>query len=322
MKDKIEEYVITHPLRNRLIKTLKRIRFRGGKVSLFFIFKIFIEKLQKDEILERANAVAFSFTIAVFPAVIMIFTLIPFIHSYIPEVDGPAIMEFMSQIMPPSVYQSVEVTINDIVSHSRGELLTFNALLALFLASNGTVSLMSAFNSRYKAGRKRSYLKTRLVATGLTVMLAVVVILSVLLLVVGQVVMDYIVGLSPIEISSDTINLVLVLRFLVLFIVFLLAISVLYYFGAEVHKNWAFFSIGSFTATLLSLAASYTFSSYISSFGTYNKLYGSIGAMLAFMIWVMIISIILLTCYELNASIHYCIQLTKDKRNHPMLEAQ
>ena len=71
MKDRIEEYVITHPLRNRLIKTLKRIRFRGGKVSLFFIFKIFIEKLQKDEILERANAVAFSFTIAVFPAVIM-----------------------------------------------------------------------------------------------------------------------------------------------------------------------------------------------------------------------------------------------------------
>lgn len=322
MKDRIEDFFITHPLRNRFIQVLRGVRFRGGKVSLFFILKIFIEKLKKDEILERANAVAFSFTVAVFPAVIMIFTLIPYIHKFIPEIDSVAIMGFLSEIMPPSVFDSVEVTIQDIVSHSRGELLTFNALLALFLASNGTMSLISAFNSRYTAGRTRSYFKTRLVATGLTIMLAFVVILSVLLLIVGQVALDYITSVTPLEISSDTINMVLVLRFVVLFIVFLLAISVLYYFGAEVHKNWAFFSIGSLTATLLTLASSYIFSYYIASFGTYNKLYGSIGAMLAFMIWVMIISIILLTCFELNASIHYCIQLTKDKRNHPMLEAQ
>ena len=322
MKDKIQEYFTSHPVRRRVIHTLKKIRFRGGKISLYFIIKVFFEKLTKDEILERANAVAFSFTVAVFPAIIVVFTLIPYIHSYIPEVDANTIMSFLSEIIPPSVYQFIESTVTDIVSHSRGELLTFGALLALILATNGTMSLIAAFNSRYKSGHKRSYLKTRFVATNLTIMLAFVVIAAVVLLVVGQVALDYVIGLAPLDISSDTISAVLFLRFIVLFIVFLVAISSLYYFGSEVHQNWAFFSIGSITATFLSLAASYAFSAYITSFGTYNKLYGSIGAMLAFMIWIMIISIILLTCYELNASIHYCIQLTKDKRNHPMLEAQ
>ena len=322
MKNKVLIFLQQLPIRNKMVGTLKDVRFRGGKVSLYFILKIFYEKLQKDEILERANAVAFSFVIAVFPAVIVIFTLIPYIHSFIPEVDRTAILQFLGEITPPSVYLAVENTVNDIVSHSRGGLLTFGAVLALFLASNGTMSLIAAFNSRYKSGHRRSYLKTRFIATNLTIMLAFVVIAAVILLVVGQVALDYVISLAPLDISSDTIAIVLLLRFVVLFIVFLVAISSLYYFGSEVHKNWAFFSIGSLTATLLILASSYIFSSYIASFGTYNKLYGSIGAMLAFMIWIMIISIILLACYELNASIHYCIQLTKDKRNHPMLEAQ
>jgi membrane protein len=322
MKNKIQDYISSHPLKQRLVQALKKIRFRGGKISLYFIIKVFFKRLLKDEILERSNAVAFSFTVAVFPAIIVVFTLIPYIHSYIPEVDANTIMHFLSEIIPPSVYQFIENTVTDIVSHSRGDLLTFGALLALFLATNGTMSLIAAFNSRYKSGHHRSYLKTRFVATNLTIMLAFVVIAAVVLLVVGQVALDYIISLAPLDISNDTIAVVLLLRFVVLFVVFLVAISSLYYFGSEVHHNWAFFSFGSIVATFLSLAASYGFSEYITSFGTYNKLYGSIGAMLAFMIWIMIISIILLTCFELNASIHYCIQLTKDKRNHPMLEAQ
>jgi membrane protein len=120
--------------------------------------------------------------------------------------------------------------------------------------------------------------------------------------------------------SSFTIYALLAIRFLVLFIVFWIAISSLFYFGPEVHSNWSFFSYGSLTATVLSLIASYAFSGYLAKFGTYNKLYGSIGAMIALMVWIMILSIILLVCYELNASIHHATQLTKDKRNHSMLE--
>ena len=322
MKDRILERIRNNNFVRRLVLFLKGIRFRGGKISLYFILKTFVQKLSQGELLERANAVAFSFTLAIFPAVLFLFTLIPFIHNFIPSVDSAGIMTFMGQILPPDMYSVAEATVFEIVSHSRGGLLIMSFVVSLFLATNGTMSLLAAFNSRYKHSHARSYLKTRLVATWLTLVLAIVVISSTILLVIGEVVVTYIITHSPVDIDNLTIYGLLFIRFLVLFIVFWFAISSLFYFGPEVHINWSFFSYGSFTATILSLAASYTFSGYLAEFGTYNKLYGSIGVMIALMIWIMILSIILLVSYELNAAIHHATQLTKDKRNHPMLEEQ
>ncbi len=320
MKDKILKKLRHNPILDNVVLFLKSIRFRGGKISLYFILKTFIKKVSQGELLERANAVAFSFTVAIFPAILFLFTLTPYIHKVIPSVDTAGIMAFMGQIMPPNMYSVVETTVFDILNHSRGDLLTFGFVLSLFLATNGTMSLMAAFNSRYKVSHKRSYLKTRIVATWLTVLLAFVVISAIILLVVGEIAVTYVIDHSPVDISNFTIYALLLTRFVVLFVVFWIAISSLYYFGPEVHSNWSFFSYGSFIATILSLGASYTFSAYLAKFGTYNKLYGSIGVMIALMVWIMILSIILLVCYELNAANHHATQLTKDKRNHPMLE--
>lgn len=321
MTERIIERIKHNVVLDKTVLFLKRIRFRGGKISLYFILKTFVDKISQGELLERANAVAFSFTVAIFPAILFLFTLTPYIHEWIPSVDNESIMAFMGQVMPPTMYAVVEHTVYDIISHSRGELLTVSFILSLFLATNGTMSLMAAFNSRYKMAHKhRSYLKTRLVATWLTILLAIVTIASIVLLVVGEFVVIYLIDHSPIDISDFTIYALLVTRFVVLFVVFWIAISSLYFFGPEVHSNWNFFSYGSFIATCLILGASYGFSAYIATFGTYNKLYGSIGVMIAIMIWIMIISIILLVCYELNAANHHATQLTKDKRNHPMLE--
>lgn len=313
-------YIKKHPVVDQTIVLLKKIRFRGDKISLFFLIKTFIEKVQKDEILERANAVAFSFTMSLFPAILFMFTLIPFIHNFIPSVNSDSIMDFMSTLVPISMYTVIETTVHDIVGNSRGGLLTFGVLMALFLATNGTMSLMVAFNSRYQTIQKRGYLKKRLIAVILTLIMAFVLVLAVLLLVGGQIAIEYLVEFSFFDIDSFVLYLAKFVRLVVLFIVFAIAISSLFFFGSEVHQKWSFFSYGSITATILTLIVSYIFSSYITSFGTYNKLYGSIGAMLAVMFWIMLISIILLVCYEINASVHHAIQLTKDKRTHHILE--
>jgi membrane protein len=320
MKNNIARKLKYNPLFIKVLLFLKSVRFRGGKISLYFILKTFIEKVSQGELLERANAVAFSFTVAIFPAILFLFTLIPYIHNFIPSVDNENIIQFMGQILPPNMFVVMETTVHDIVDHSRGDLLTVGFFLSLILATNGTMSLIAAFNSRYKVSRKRSYLKTRLVATWLTFVLAIVVIAAIVLLVIGEFAVTYLIEHSPVDISDVTIYALLVTRFLVLFLVFWFAISSLFFFGPEVHSNWSFFSYGSFIATVLSLIASYGFSAYIKMFGTYNKLYGSIGVMIALMIWIMILSIILLVCFELNAAHHHATQLTKDKRNHPMLE--
>jgi membrane protein len=289
---------------------MRKIKFKKwDNVSLYKIIKLFTRNLMQDEILNRANGVAFSFILAIFPAIIFLFTLIPYVSQVIPEVNSESIMLFLAEILPANMYDTIAVTVQDIVNNQRGGLLTFGFIFSLYLATNGMMSLMGAFNACYKTDDKRGGLKTRLIATALTVNLAFVLFLAIILLVVGQLVLDYTLShLSEFEwlkgIDSFTVYLIFALRFLVIFIVFFLAVSTIYYFGPAIHYNWRFFSIGSFLATLFILGISYGFSYYITNFGTYNKVYGSIGVLIALMIWIQLITVVLLIGYEINASIH------------------
>jgi len=307
-------------------KRLKGTRFFGGEVSLYEVLFIFFKKMKEDEIIERANAVAYSFTIALFPGILFLFALVPLIHKIIPEIDAVSIMDFVSQWMPENMFSVVESTILDIVGKSRGGLVTIGALMALFLASNGMVSLMNAFNSIYKTKENRTFFRQRMIAFGLIFMLAGVMMLSIVLLVAGQVVLglisDMIIDIDQLPIN---INQVLILRFFVLFLVFLIAIASIYYFAPALHFKWRFFSLGSIVATLASLLISYIFGYYVSNFGTYNKLYGSIGVMLAIMIWLFLFSVVLLVGYVINASLHqvqhkHSIKELKEKKRLEKLE--
>jgi len=317
MKFKTRRKLLENRRVSAVRRRLKNTRIRGGSVTLYEVLFVFFKKIKDDDIIERANAVAYSFTIALFPAILFLFALVPLIHEVIPEIDERSIMGFVSQWMPENMFSVVESTILDIVGKSRGGLLTFGALLALFLASNGMVSLMNAFNSIYQTKENRSFFRQRMIAFGLIFMLTGVMMLSIILLVVGQVVLglisDMIINIDELPIN---INQVLILRFIVLFFVFFIAISSIYYFAPAVHFKWKFFSLGSIVATFASLSISYIFSNYVSNFGTYNKLYGSIGVMLAIMIWLFLFSVVLLIGYVINASIHQV------QRNHRIKSLQ
>lgn len=310
MKYKYKRYFFQWTPGLFLIHWMRKIKFkRWDNVSLYKIIKLFVRDLTENEILIRANGVAFSFILAIFPAIIFLFTLIPYVTQYIPEVNTESIMQFLAEMMPSSMYDVIASTVKDIISNQRGGLLTLGFIFSLYLATNGMMSLMNAFNACYKTNDRRGGLKMRLVATGLTINMALVLVLAVVLLVVGQLVLDYVLtNLNEFEwlkgIDKFTVYLLFVLRFLIIFIVFFLAVSTIYYFGPAIHYNWRFFSIGSFLATILILAVSYGFSFYITNFGTYNKVYGSIGVLIALMAWVQLVTIVLLIGYEINASIH------------------
>jgi membrane protein len=296
-----------------LVTWMRKLRFKKHEeVSFYKIFKVFIRNLEEDEIMDRANGVAFNFILATFPAIIFLFTLIPYVTAYFPEINTESIMLFMKDLVPSDTYEVVSTTVFDIVSNQRGGLLTLGFFFAMYLSTNGMMALMRAFNSCYKTVENRSGLKTRLIATGLTLNMTIVLFLAILLLVVGQLVMDYFLNnmrnFDFIDLDDFTVNLIFILRFVVIFIVFFLAISTIYYFGPAIHYNWRFFSIGSLIATLLCLSVSYGFSFYITNFGTYNKVYGSIGVLIALMVWIQLITVVLLIGYEINASIHEAIR--------------
>jgi membrane protein len=313
MKYKHKRFILRWSPGRVFISWLKKVRFRKYEnVSLYRIIRIFLQNLTDDEIIDRANGVAYNFLLAIFPGIIFLFTLIPYVTTFFPDINNDSIMEFLGAQMPPSMYEVISSTILDILSNQRGGLLSLGFVFSLYLSTNGTMSLMRAFNACYRTIENRSALKTRLIATGLTINLAVVLFLAIILLVVGQLVLDYILShlreFPFLQLDNFTVYLLFALRFVVIFIVFFIAISTLYYFGPAIHYNWRFFSIGSFIATLLTLAVSYGFSFYVTNFGTYNKVYGSIGVLIAIMVWVQLVTVVLLIGYEVNASIHNAIR--------------
>ncbi|WP_258105396.1 YihY/virulence factor BrkB family protein [Marinoscillum sp. MHG1-6] len=286
----------------RLVQLLKSIHLRHGKASLYRTCVIFIDKVGDHHLFERAYGVAFNFTLSLFPSIIFMFALIPFVHTMIPSISAAETKVFLEGVLPASLWEVTESTINDTLEIRREGLISFGVLFALFLATNGVNSLMNSFNVSYKTVERRSFVKTRFIALFITLLLATAFILSILLLIVGELVIDWLLDFT--NISTDFINyFVLPLRFVVIMAAFYSAIASIYYWGPAIHDKWRFFSMGSFLATLLCLATSFGFSYYITNFGTYNKLYGSIGGMIGLMVWQYLMSAILLLGFEFNASI-------------------
>jgi len=310
MKYSIRKRILSVPSARTFRSWMKRITFkRFGNLSLYKFMKIFLHNIHEDEIFDRANSVAYNFILAIFPTVIFLFTLIPYITVYFPEITNESIIEFIGDFAPPNMTEVIANTVLDIVNNQRGGLLTFGFVLALWLATNGMAGLMRAFNACYRTVDRRNFFRTRLTATGLTIMLSVVVFLAIMLLVVGQIVINYFTthvhDLAKLNLDNLSIYFILTLRFLVIFIVFFIAISCIYYFGPAVHYNWNFFSVGSLFASLACILITYAFSFYVANFASYNKVYGSIGTLIALMVWIQLMTMILLFGYEINASLHY-----------------
>lgn len=298
----IHKHLLYYDWYLKLIRKLQLIKLNKRQTNLYNTLDVFFENAAKHGLLNKANGVAFSFTLAIFPSIIFIFTLIPYIHSVIPHIDTESIMIFLAGVMPKAMYEAATGTIHDIVSNKRQGLLSFGALLALVLATNGMHGLMATFNSIYKTNEKRGFFHTRLIATGLTLVLSSVLFFSIILMVIGKLALTHL--SSEGYITQDyIIYLLLGLKYFVIAVAFFIAISTIYYFAPAIHDRWTFFSSGAVFSAVACVATSYAFSFYINNFANYNKFYGSLGMLIALMVWLYMLSLILLVGFEYNASV-------------------
>ena len=279
-----------------------------------------MDDIAQHGLINKANGVAFSFTLAIFPSIIFIFTLIPYIHSMIPQIDADSILLFVSNIMPDAMYMAATETIHDIVSIKRQGLLSFGAFLALVLATNGMHSLMSTFNQIYKTNDRRGFIQTRIVATGLTLVLSSVLFFSIFLMVVGKIFLTYL-STSGFVTDINIIHLLTLLKYSVIIIAFFIAISMIYYFAPAIHDRWTFFSTGAVFSAVACVISSYGFSFYINNFANYNKFYGSLGMLIALMAWLYVLSLILLVGFEYNASVDKAVLSDKIEETTSLFES-
>lgn len=262
--------------------------------------KCFFNEITNEPINRKASAIAFSFTLAIFPAIIFLFTMIP----YIPISGfGDQLIELLGQLLPKALFSASESTIVDIVSRQRGGLLSLGFLLLLYTSSNGLMALMDSFDKKNESFRRRGGIKKRGIAMVLTICLSVLMFIAIILLMAGNFIIDKMEYYGIFK-EKYIYYLLMIFNKLIVTMIFLVVISGLYFFLPPVRTRWKFFSIGSIVATLLSLAASYSFSLYLGHFARFNKLYGSIGAIIALMVWFYIISFVIIIGFEINASIY------------------
>lgn len=271
----------------------------NSKTDWYHFLKKVVDKLTDNDMSERAASVAYNLILAVFPTIIFLFTLIP----YIPSINEQQIMDFFARVLPGGTFEAVGATIKDIISRPRGGVLSFGFLLALYSATSGMVALMNAFNSSHKTLEERGFLFKRGVAVGLTFALAVALFLAIIVLVVGGVVIDYLAQYG--FFANAVVYFVLkIARYLLVFAVFVGVVSVIYRYGPDVNMKWAFVTPGSIIASILIVLTTLAFSYYVSNFGSYNKVYGSIGTLIALMIWTNLVSLIMVLGFEINVALY------------------
>lgn len=271
--------------------------FEGVPLSnvLKFVFKGF----RKGVLVTRASAIAFNLLMALLPASIFLFTLIPFIP--IPNFQQELIKIF-ENIIPSQAYSYLESTIIDVITRKSGGLLLFMFIATIIFSTNGIHALIHAFVVSAHDFRSRSWVEQRKISVVLLLLIVFMISIAGILLIFGKMVITRLVELNILK-THLVYYIILTLKWIVIVLLLFLAISFLYWLAPAKRSDFKFISPGSIIATLLFILTSLGFSAYVNNFGQYNKLYGSIGTLMVILVWLYFNSIALLIGFELNVSI-------------------
>lgn len=299
MSKAIEDKLEKIPVINLLVRFFKGIKLKVLEgLSLYDLLELYTIGIVKGTLSTRASAIAYSFFMALFPFLLFVIIVIP----YVP-IEGfeTEFLNFLQSFLPPTTtdffYESIFENIKG------GGLISSVFLISILLMANGVNAVFSGFESSYHEQLTRNIFKQYVYALGVALILAFLLILTVAVLGFFNIyVVENIVELAHVE--GENSNTMLVLSQYLFFVIMVyLATATLYYFGTKEGKQFKFFSVGALFTTLLIILTSYLFGIYIESFGQYNKLYGSIGALLILMFYLWLNANILLLGFELNVSL-------------------
>ena len=296
MSDNIEKYILKIPIIRLLIIIPQKIylpKFKG--LTLYDLLKTYFFGIIEGTFSSRAGSIAFSFFMALFPFILFLLNLIP----YLP-IEPYHFVEFIDDVLPKDTASFFMPVILDIIDNPRGGLLSFVFLLTIFLMSNGINAIFSSFEYSYHITINRSFFKQYFVASLVSIFLALLLLLTIVIIVFSE---QFIWDLSKEEFLSNGVFWVETIRNIIFIILVYFVIAILYYFGIKKGKSIRFFSIGAFVTTMLFVVTTYLFGVYITNFSNYNELYGSIGALLILMLYIWINSNLLLLGFELNATL-------------------
>lgn len=299
MTKEIDDKLETIPVVKVLVRFGKKIKIPGLEgMSLYDFLKMYLTGIIEGALTTRAGGIAYSFFMAIFPFLLFVFTLIP----YIP-IDGfqDGLLSIITDVLPPKTYDLIGPVIEDIIKNQYAGLLSFGFIGSIFLMSNGVNAIFGGFEYSYHVREVRNIFRAYFIAVAVSLVIVCFLIITVVLITVLELLITEQVGLEWLE---EHIVWLQIARGLIFIAMIFTTVSMLYYFGVKEGKFSSFFSPGAVLTTFLSILTFYLFGYYVTEFAKYNELYGSIGTLLILMIFIWLNAIILLLGFELNASIY------------------
>lgn len=186
---------------------------------------------------------AFSYTIALFPLLLFLLNLVPYLQDFFPVVTTENIFAFVQTVMPEGIYENISSTLVDIVSRPRQSLLSFGFFFALFASTQGVMSMMASFNSVYKTRDNRGFLKSRIIAVCIVFALVLTIFTASTVMIIGSLLIS---ALDEMQVFNTNFMIFLfnTFKFFILLFVFYITSAFIFRLAPAVHDKWKFFSIG------------------------------------------------------------------------------
>lgn len=278
------------------------MRFPGGGRMRFKAFlKRLYEEYENDAVADSAASLAYYFVFALFPFLFFLTTLTAYVPYVRRSVD--TILARAHAILPEQAVGLIDTHLRGLVENQRPRLLTLGLLATLYSASRGVDALRKTLNLAYDVKESRKWWRTELVAFGMTIGGALLVLISITLLTAGGSAGFWLA--RHVGIAHEYVIVWSWLRWPITALAMMLCAALAYYVLPDVKQKFKFITPGSVIGTLVWLVGTWGFSVYAGNFGSYNVTYGSIGGVIVLLTWFYISGFIFLMGGEMNAIIEH-----------------
>jgi membrane protein len=278
--------------------------------------KATVQEFQRDDALGLAAQLAYYLILALFPFILVLVSLMGTFGS---QELASEVLGYFRQVMPQQAYEIIETFTGNIISGDAEapELFTFGILFTIWAASGAFAALINALNRAYDVQETRPFWKVRVIAILMTLGLSVLILVGVLLLVLGPQIGEVIANLFGL---GDLFELVWdVARWPAALFFMVLTVALLYYFAPDANQPFRWITPGGLIGVLLWVLASVAFNFYVSNFGSYDKTYGTIGAVIVLLLYLYISSLAILFGATLNATL---VRMKEEISGEQILDAK
>lgn len=281
-----------------------------GGLTLWELLKGVTRDIADDDLVARASGLAFDFLLALFPLLVFLLALFGLFASRSIQLRT-GLLGYFAAVLPALAFQLLKNTTEELATHASGGKLTIGILVALWFASGGMASMISALNAAYHARESRSWIKVRAIAVGLTLLISILIFSALCLVLLSGNLIDWI-G-TELHLASAMVAMWKALQWpaAALFVVF--SYALIYSCGPNAERRrWYWITPGSAFGALSWLAASAGFRIYLRHFNNYSAIYGSLGALIILMVWLYVAGLAFMIGGEINANIERAARNVED----------